>query len=268
MNSVEKAIKEYEEMLLKASEYSGNREPGKKIFSASMLGGEHLQNYLKYKYGSEKSKQFEANTFGSIYQLGVDAAVDKITKHKVKYTSAKRIKIELPNGWIVSGEMDQIDWENKVIFDNKVTTDTTITKIKSEGVNHSYALQMGVYKWLLHKEALLNNEEAIEFASVLPVVDKKFSYFKDNKYNQLTFIEVDTYSIEDIEKLLIKKTDELDKYIELDQAPEKCKQLFPYKPRKSNIVRPMRCIYYCDVAKHCPYYKTENPQTINTLLGL
>jgi hypothetical protein len=266
--NVQKACKEYEEVLLKAAEYGGNKEKNKKIFSASMLGNDMLQNFLKFKHGSGESTQFEANTLGSIYQLGVDSAVDKTTEHKLKYTSAMRIKVKLKNDWIISGEMDQIDWENQVIFDNKVTTSTTIGKINSESRNHSYALQMAVYRWLLHENAIANEEEDIEFDTVLAVVDKGFSYFKKNKYNQLTFIETETYSFEDIEELLLKATNELDQYIELDQMPSKCKNVFPYKERGSTITKPMRCIHYCDVAKHCPYYNQNGQATINELLDL
>jgi len=261
-----KACREYEQMILNATKYTGNQEPDVKIFSASMLGNEPLQNYLKFKYGGKENIQFEATTFGSVYQLGIDTAVEKNTD-KIKYTSAKRIKIELPNGWIVSGEMDQIDWENEVIFDNKVTTSTTIDKIKSEGKNHQYALQMGVYKWLLKKDAIQKEEEPINFSTVLPIVDKNFSYFKKNKYNQLTFVEVETFTTDEIEQLLIEKTNELDEYINANEEPPKCKEVWPYG-RKGEARKPMRCIYYCDFAEHCKYYNSNSPSAINALLDL
>ena len=251
-----KACDQYEQMLLNAAKYTGNKEPGVKRFSASMLGNDLLQNYLKFKFGSSDGNKFEANTLGSIYQLGVDAAADK---ESFKYTSALRLQETLSNGWIVSGEMDQIDKENKVIFDNKVTTATAIGKVPTEGKEHGYALQMGTYKWLVNKS------DGELYSTILPMIDKSFSYFKTNKNDQLTFVEVETYNSEEIEQKLLTATNELDHYIDLDIMPEKCKNTWPYK-RKGQPAKPMKCIHYCDQSANCPYYYDGN--TVNNLLDL
>ena len=262
--SVKVGTEEYEQMLLHAAKYTGNQEKEKKIFSASMLGNDPLQNFLKFKHGGRDSIQFEANTFGSIYQLGVDSAAEMWNnfKNETQYENAKRIKVEIENGWIVSGEIDQLDHKNKIIFDNKVTTATTIAKIKKEGPSHQYALQLGVYKYLLEKEAEKTGSEKIEYSTVLPVVDKGFSYFKQNKNSQLTFVEVSTYSTDEIEKMILEKTNELDMYIDLGTEPGRCTNLFPYKGK------PMRCIHYCDFAKHCKHFSHTSPAAIKEMMGL
>ena len=97
------------------------------------------------------------------------------------------------------------------------------------------------------------------------MVDKTYSYFKANKNDQLTFINVNTHSLEDIEQLLLDKTNELQHFIDLDVAPNQCSNLFPYK-RKGGTTRMMRCIYYCDQNRNCPYYYEGND--INKLLDL
>ena len=257
-----KACDKYEAMLLKAAEYSGNKEPGQKKFSASMLGNDVLQNFLKFKYGSQDGNKFEANTLGSIYQLGVDEAceIHNAKDENYKYVSAQRLKQTLSNGWEVSGEMDQFCKEFEVIFDNKVTTATAIGKVPTEGKEHGYALQMGVYKWLMFKEY------GKLYPAVLPMVDKGYSYFKTNKTNQLNFVEVDTYSPEEIETKLLEATNELQHYIDLDITPERCHNVWPMK-RKGEAMKPMRCIHYCDNSMYCPHY-SSGYHDINDLMDL
>lgn len=270
MKDIKNAMQEYENMLLDSTKYTGNLEPEKKIFSASMLGDDILQNFYKFKYGGKNSIQFEANTFGSIYQLGVDSAVDRYStkNNNSKYISALRLQFNLPDTeWIISGEMDQIDTENRVIFDNKVTTTTTISKIKSEGKNHQYALQMAVYKWLLYQHNKNHGIEAPqEYEAVLAVVDKKFSYFTTKKMNQLTFMRVNTYSIEETEQLLQERIKNLNEFIDLNQEPGQCQNLFWYQT-KGQAKKPMRCIHYCDYATKCKYFNDEKHK-LNMLLDL
>ena len=255
-NNTKLACKEYEQMLLKASEYSGNKEPGKKTFSASMLGNEVLANYLKFMHGSQDSKVYGANTVGSLYQLGVDSAANLMSE---KYSSAERFTYELSNGWTISGETDQFDKERKVIFDNKVTTATAIGKVRSEGKNHGYALQMGVYKFLMFKKY------GEVYPAVLPMVDKSYSYFKANKNEQLEFVDIETHEPEEIEQLLLDATNELQQYIDLEQPPSQCKDLW-FFGRKGQVKKKMRCIHYCDQKVNCPYYTDYN--AVNDLLDL
>jgi hypothetical protein len=252
-HSIKNAYEDFEKVLLKAASYSGNKEPGRKMYSASMLGNDVLQNYYKYKYGSFEDTVFGANTLGSIYQLGVDEAF----KDEDNYVSALRLKHKLDNGWEISGEMDQLDKKNKIIFDNKVTTSASIKTIKKEGKYHQYALQLGVYKYLLNR-----NGYDGDFAGVLALVDKKFSYFnKTNSNDQLTFLEVETFNTNEIEAMLIEKTNELDKYIELGIEPDKCRNLFYYNKK------PMKCLHYCDYKSICKYNNNTQMKQ-NELLGL
>ncbi len=156
--------------------------------------------------------------------------------------------------------MDQFCNEYEVIFDNKVTTATAIGKVPTEGKDHGYALQMGVYRWLMFKK------KGKIFPTVLPMVDKGYSYFKVNKTEQQNFIEVDTYSPEEIEDKLIEATNELQHYIDLDITPDKCSNVW-FMKRKGEPAKPMRCIYYCDQSDNCPYYYKEHHE-INKLMDL
>ncbi len=259
-------------MLLESAEYSGNKEPEKKIFSASMLGTDILQIYLKYYHGSKKQNRFGMNTAGSVYQLGADVAADnwnqKHHANKIQYQQALRLTYTLPNGWIVSGEMDHIDWINKVIVDNKLVTETSVLKVQKEGKNNGYSLQMAVYQFLLYEYMIEQGEKNPEvFKVLLPMVNKGHSLYKKvNKTEIMNMIEPDTHTIEDIKLLLIEKTNLLQEYIDSEEVPPECDNLwwfgFGAAPK-----RKMRCLFYCDQAEHCPNL-TEHNQMSNLLSQL
>ena len=263
---MQKAFEDYTNMLLEATRYSGgNQQTGEsKTFSASMLGSPLLQNYYRVKYGSQEQTIPGANTLGSIYQLGVDqAALLWNSKNAQQYVNAMRLQYMLDNEWIVSGEIDQYDKLNNVIFDNKLVTDTIAKKIKQEGKWHPYALQLGVYKWLMMKNDYVKKEPAC----VLAIGNKTFSHYKKNNLNPVDFIELETHSLEDIEGLLYDKTNELDEYLNNDLVPQQppINDLMPYKRKGQARVTRMRCEYYCDYKGVCKYYKTDD--SINSFIN-
>jgi hypothetical protein len=265
--NVKEACELYEKMLIEAGAYSGNTEKDLKIFSASMLGNDLLQNYFKIKFGITKSNIFSASEFGSIYQLGVDSAVENASEEYKIFKNKTRLEYKLENGWIISGEIDQLCDEKCVIFDNKVTYTTSIKKTKKEGKDGQYALQMAVYKLLLKKSY---KTKCKEYVSVLPMIDKYYSNFKEMETNQLNFVEIDTYSIEEIEDKLIERTNKLQEYLDLGTEPNECANLFLYKPKKTGrkALR-MRCLHYCGYKDVCKYYQKanyNNNQFINSLM--
>jgi hypothetical protein len=252
-------------MLLNATQYSGKHKKEEKVFSASMLGDEPLKNYLRYKHGTQQKQQLDATTLGSLYQLGIDTAVEKWNarmqyEHKDKdlkqYEYALRMTYILPNGWTVSGEIDQYDTINNVIFDNKLSNETTFKAIEKEGKRHHYALQLAVYKWLLIKNNITEEEPVCSIA----LGNKSYSHYKTNKCETIEIFEVPTLSIQDTELLLIEKTNELQTYIDMDTCPEKpvVNKLMPYKKKGSPRATLMKCEYYCDYKDLCPHYQPNN----------
>ncbi len=244
------------QLFLKATRYTGNTEPDVKQFSASMLGNDPLQNYLKFKHGSPPEKEFTAATFGSVFHLGAELAF-KDTPNADVETS---MKVKLQNGWTISGSVDLILHEHKQIIDWKTTTGTAIAKVKTEGRDGGYALQLAVYKYLLYKT------QGKIYNTSLGMIDKSFSYFKTNKNDQLTFIEVETYTPEEIEQKLLNATNELQHFIDMDISPPQCAELWFLK-RKGQPAVKMRCRHYCDQNINCPHYNTDYDQT-NRILDL
>jgi hypothetical protein len=269
MNNTKEACRDYELMLLNAARYSGNKKKEQKIFSASMVGNDLLQNYYKYMYGSSDQQKFGANTFGSIYQLGVDKAIEDSELFSERYTSAFRHQVTLSNGWIISGEMDQIDNKLKVIFDNKVTTGSKIKTLKKEGKHSQYALQMATYQYLLYdyQKNILNIEEPDVYSAVLAIIDKKHTLFtKKVEFEQLTFMEMDTFEIDEMKTILLDKTNELQQYIDLGQEPAQCDNLFFFGQTGSR--KPYRCLHFCDFSSNCKYFDKSGKMKMNTLMGL
>lgn len=246
----QQAGEDYTNLLIAASAYSGESRAQQKIFSASMLGNDMLQNYLTWKYGKTEKSKYGANTTGSIYQLGCDLAVDQFNQEKLaegqplgykhRYQSAFRTTRTLNNGWTISGEMDQIDHKLKVIIDNKVVSGTAFKEILKNDIDHQYNLQLSTYQWLL--EPHFGRYEAI-----LSIVNKGGAAYRNDQYATL---HLNTHSAEDIEAAFFAETDALQFYIDNDIVPEQC-DIFKYGKTKDI---PNRCALYCDHNHHCPHY--------------
>ena len=246
----QQAAEDFTNLLINATQYSGNTEPQQRVFSVSSLGGEPLQNYLTWKYGKTDKKVYGANTHGSIYQLGADSAVDKFNRQHsenvdrgledIRYQSALRIRRELPNGWTISGEMDHLDHKLKVIIDNKVVSGYAYKEIMKNSPDHSYNLQQAGYQWLL--EPQYGHYEAI-----LSIINKGGAAVRNDIY---TTLHLNTHPIDLIEAAFIAETDVLQFYIDNDITPPQCDIL---KYGKTKDV-PNRCALYCDHNHHCPHY--------------
>lgn len=238
---------DYEQMLLDASQYSGESKKEQKVISASSLGNDMLQNYYRFKYGVKEDTKYGQNTMGSIYQMGVDAAAHE----SPQYLSAIRFSHELSNGWTVSGEIDQYDTINNVIIDNKMTTTTTIKNTRREGKDSGYALQLGVYKMLMVRNGTMD-----EPTCALAYADKKASFFSKTPTVPLVLDEVETYTPDEIEQMLLDKTNELQDFLVNNKEPDECKNLFPYKV--AGKTKRMKCLHYCDYADECTHYKDDD----------
>jgi len=240
-----------EQTLLNGTKYKGNKEKEKKIFSASMLGNTILQNYLKYKYGSPEQIQFGQNTAGSVFHVGAENIfLDKTNLPlDIDVIIEPDYKVILSNGWIISGKPDLVIPYFNIIVDWKNTTATIFEKLRLEGMNHQYALQLAVYQFLYYR---LNN---VLPKAALAVIDKSHSFYKaTTTTNVLELKEIFTYDIDTIEEKLIETINTLQTFIDLDQFPEECTAQEKWFYKTKTITKPMRCIYYCDQNINCPYY--------------
>lgn len=240
---------------LDGTKYSGTRQPKDRTISASSLGKEPYYLMLEYLYGkSDDQEEYGANTTGSIYQLGIDS----ILKDDPRYWIAKRMKFELPNGWIVSGEIDIYDTVYKMIIDDKLLSGGGFESAIKDDINSDYNLQQAVYVMLMDKVENIKDVKA-----ALHAVNKAGSAGKKNilKNFELTLHDVDT-----IIEMLIKKTDAVQYHIDnnsMPSFPDEVCDIFKYG--KTNGVA-NRCKLYCDYRDKCPQYQQNSHITTNLTL--
>ncbi len=248
-----------EKTIINGTSYTGNKDSNKKIISASTLMDDDLQLFLKYKYGYDEQEKIELNTLGTLVHNGLENIFEKIDGMEVE----KRLNYEF-NGWTVSAAIDLTDYNSKSITDWKmVNEDKVIKGIKKDGNLYPYSVQLAVGKWLLEKvEGIFIDK------TYIGLFDKTQSYFKTDENTQRTLfhmIEMETLSHDELESIIIDKTNRLNEYIETDIYPEQCANLF--WSRAYGKAKPIRCIRYCSVSSNCPYHSRYSAGSKNNLLA-
>jgi len=248
--------------VLAGTTYSGNKNAGKRILSASSLAKDDLQIYLTFLHGFDKPERIELNTLGTLVHTGLE----EIFKGAENVDIEDRYNVELSNGWTISGSIDSLFHDMEAIVDWKVPNMKILKEeIRKFGKSSKYALQMGVYKWLIWKV------KGLEYNAYLGTFDKKQSHFaKDSNKDVFGLIEIETYNFEEIEALLIEKTDRLDIYIESNIEPEQCKIIWSAQYGTKKI--PATCRFYCSVSSNCKFYqkykKGSDVNKIKNMLGV
>lgn len=238
---------------LDGTKYSGSRQPKERVISASSLGKEPYYLMLEYIHGkSDEQLEYGANTTGSIYQLGIDS----ILKDNPRYMIAHRMKYELENGWIVSGEIDIFDKEEKIIVDAKLLSGGSYESTIKDNINSDYNLQQASYKMLFEKV-----ENIYDVKTALHAVNKAGSAAKKNIVKNF---EIQTYDSDTIIQMLLDKTNEVQHYIDNGTMPLEICDIFKYG--KTNGVA-NRCKLYCDYRDKCPNYNQHSHHTTNLSLN-
>ena len=240
----------YEKLLISATAYSGSKGTGKKTISASSIDKENYMLMVQFNHEKAEQEKFGANTIGSIYQLGVDKAIELQDKTG-RYKYAQRLEIELPNGWIISGEYDVYDTETNTIIDNKVISDYSYKEVMKNNIDSNYNMQVATYSMLMHK----NNLTEVPANGALAIVNKGGSAVKDNIH---TLLDLFMHEPDTIYQMFIDKTNELDKYVESGTMPEEVCNTAKFGFDKGV---PKRCMLYCDYKDVCPNYKKNRHMT-------
>jgi len=250
----------YKKAIIKATEYSGNKSVGKKILSASSITNDDLVLILKYKHGSVESDEFGQNTIGSLYQLGVDDAFKNIDN----VDTALRLEHSIPStDWVLSGEIDQLvhlehdGVMHHYIVDNKLVKHKTKTDVLKDGM-HSYVLQLNAYRWLLHKNEVINDCEPVHL--VLAFAYKDGTLFAKEEIPNFELVNIDLMMMdnETFESIIIEKANHLESFLSLDTTPPECSTKFWNMSKKKTTGKavPERCVRnWCGVADYCPYFQ-------------
>ena len=244
----------WEKLLLKSTEYGGDREPGSKSISASQLTAEPLQRWLRYKYGVIPADTISMATIGSLVHMAIEDILEGVDGVE----SEKDMSVPLENDWLLTGTADIIDHASKEILDIKVVKKYRLTKIKEQGTKDPYVIQLNTYRYLLKQE--IGKDYGMKILALSP--DAGFDFKKGILVPTFQIINIPYIPDNEIEQMALDKTNEIQAYIDSDTTPEKCKDTWPRKVGGKTIS--VRCNTYCSYSKVCPHY---NPKPESVIAG-
>jgi len=236
---------DYSKQILKSLQYSGNNKPKQKEVSASMFGSDLQQSLLRYKYGIIPSESIGQSEIGSLVHLGLNN-IDFGDKVMREYN----IKM-LYKDWTISGTIDRIDLENKMITDTKVTKTYTVQSIENDSM-HPYRLQVNLYRILAEQKF------GCKFNMQLEVFDKQggYNYRKGEKIPDLVYITIEKID----NQIIYDRIDEIIEFIEAG-SEKQCDDVWVRKVGGKAI--PTRCELYCSYKQVCSKYNPK-PSTVIT----
>ena len=255
----------YEDLILKSTQYSGSREPNARVLSASSINKENYYLMNQYKFQKKEQESFGANTIGSIFQLGIDAAIQK-NDSEGRYVFGKRMEYPLENGWTISGELDVMDTIENVIIDNKVISAYSYKDVMKNIPSSDYNLQVATYVMLDHiskrqEDVDAGYAHAEPARGALAIINKGGSASKNDIY---TTLELNMYSPEEMMELYVLKAKELQYFIDTDTMPDEVCDTAKFGMEKGV---PKRCTLYCDYRDVCPNYKKYKSLTDRKIIN-
>ena len=252
MNKQLNAQKDFEELLLQATQYSGSRKSGEKVISASSINKEIYFLLVQHLFDKQEQTSYGANTTGSLYQLGLDSALASYGNGRWK--TAQRLQYTLPNGWTISGEYDIFDTETNTIIDGKVISDYSYKSVMKNDIDSDYNIQVATYSMLEHlnKSEEELNKRPLPAKGALHIVNKGGSAAKNNIS---TWLDLFMYDADSMLTIYTEKTNQLqealDAYNNDGSLPEDVCDTAKYGMEKGV---PKRCTLYCDYKDVCPHF--------------
>lgn len=243
---------DFEELLLKATQYSGSRKSGEKVISASSINRESYFLLIQHLFNKQEQSSYGANTTGSLYQLGLDSALS--SHGNGRWRTAQRLEHFLPNGWRISGEYDIFDTETNTIIDGKVISDYSYKSVMKNDIDSDYNVQVATYSALEHinKKPHEIEQRPLPAKGALHIVNKGGSAAKNNVS---TWLDLFMHDADTIIQMFTDKTDQLqallDAYNKDGSLPEEVCDTAKYGMDKGV---PKRCTLYCDYKDVCPHF--------------
>jgi hypothetical protein len=243
------------QLILNNVQYSGYKTEAdsKYYLSASMLSKDDLQCYLSIVNGNQPSIDIDDAVFGTLIHIALENIVknENIDGLLPEY----RLSRTLNRDWKIHGTADlvHLNEKNKVIeiFDYKTTKNYTVKMFDQDPYKHSYTLQLNVLRWLF--EYHYPDYDIHMYLSF-------FSKDANKVKGEPVYIEREVPTI-DVNELLIEKTKRLQEYLENNEAPPKCEDVWTRKYKGMKYAVDAKCEYYCSFGKQtglCPYYKEPN----------
>lgn len=243
------------------------------FLSASQVGAEPLQIYLRIMYGSQDKEEITDATLGTILHHGMEKIVNEQAEalHEesgVEIDTEVPMHIQLPNRWYVTGTADLIvkNGNSLEIHDYKFTKYYALKKFEEEKISwhpgmapHQYTLQLNTLRYLAEKMELADGEVSMHIDYFIRDANK----LKGEPVHRM----VEPPRLDGIEEILTEKTDLIQSYIVNAEVPPVCSDLWPRK-LNGKFIPDMRCQFYCDMKSHCPYYKSKGQHGFDKALNL
>lgn len=209
-----------------------------KTFYAYELAQEPLVNYLARTSDSDGSQVFDNVDLSVIFEKSLDI-YNGGSMHSVEYF--KRIE-----DWEFIAYSYFHEKSNTICLPVILSTNR-IMEIKKQGKNNAYAIELALARYLYGKEANL----------AVIAIDRLFTNYKPMQTKLLNFIPIeDTYSNEEIDRMLRERIEALDKALESKTPPNRCTNLRWHN--KGGVSIPMQCKHYCKYSHVCEHNKTKS----------
>ena len=219
------------EKILKSTKYIGSGI--EQSISASSVGNETCQNWLRAKHGIINDTEVGQNTIGSILHLGMETMF-KDTVYSTEKNFSKKL-----SDYTITGTADLVT--DDCIYDYKLTKNYTYKMWIKDQLTNGYTIQLNVLRWLAE-----SNDPSTKFSMKLVWFLKDANATKDEP-NMI----ISDVPIIDIEPIIQQAIDDIKGVLDV---PPKCKDLWMRKVKGTNV--PFKCKYYCSYNKVCPHYTT------------
>jgi len=241
-------------LILESTQYSGNSDKEIKALSASQLNDDVLRLWLRYKYGVVENDEISMATIGTLVHKGIECIIKEraATEDNFNIQSEVDLKMNFENTeWMLTGTADIVDFEERIVYDIKTIKKYRVSKLKNEMMSDDYTIQLNAYRMML--ENTIGDRFKMAVLALSP--DGGFSARTGN--TEQTFEEIEIERIENsvISGMFIDKVKLLEYYIEANEVPQKCEDVWIRKVKGKAI--PLRCQQYCSYNSICPYYNPK-----------
>ena len=245
--NVRKVIEDYE--------YYDGKKAERKL-SASQASKDLLELYLYHTEEAQPSV-FGKGEIGSIFHLGMEEMF-KSQPRVVEGEAVQEVRQQktLSNGWVIDGKSDMVDFTDDIIYDWKGMSASAYAVLRTNKRTHRVNMQMAVYRWLF----------GVSYAETHCFITNWDPCNPDHPATAYQIFKPDMYEPEEIEALLIDKTDLLDAHLAALKIPPKCTDVMPRRLRDGTFVN-SKCMYYCNYSHVCKRKRDDSAAKLGLSWG-
>ena len=224
-------------------------EPFVKEISASQLGSDILQIFLRYKYGVPKETEPSVSTMGSLLHLGMEKVLEDIEDVDTEVHFEKDID---GTEWKLTGTIDAFDRRCNTIYDWKMVKKYRVQKLEKELETDPYTLQLNAYRILTGTNPVM---KIVTFSC-----DAGYDFKTGSVIPVMKVIDVPEIPDELMMQMIKDKVDAVEEHIKNGTTPERCADVWLRKTKNGTV--PIRCEQYCSYKKVCKRYNPKPEKVV------